>query len=417
MKTKLYPASFSRALHFSLFLSFLFFAGIANAQYTIFDESSEAPPGFEGGAAANNNDLTGTGVLTSVKFMVTQPGTISAIKFYKGITNTGNHVGSLWGRTGPDNVTPQWLAQVTFNGETADGWQIMNFPAPIAVTTNRIYTATLHSDNGVYTAVGNYWNPSFNTDLTPFIILAGDGNTEPFQNPDFGNGGQGVGNGAYSYTNIPSTYPTTPFNGGYSSANYYIDVVFTPTFALPVSLTDFKANARDYDVNLSWFTSSEQNNKGFEVQRSSNGSDYTVLTFVNGAGESSSKLSYAFTDRNLVPGLYYYRLKQIDNDGRYKFSPVVTATIGRSSNIVLYNSFPNPVRTTGRINYVLPSTMNVTLSLVDLNGRVVKVLDRGLRQSGQNVATLDATTLMKGLYFYKLEAEGYETLVRRVVVQ
>ena len=404
MKTKLYSLSFLRSLKFLFVTCILFFGVIVYGQsYTIFDEGTDAPPGGPTGGNANNNDLTGFGVTTSVKFMVAQAGTISSVKFYKGDQNTGLHVGTLFLRD-PDDNSNSIIGQVTFTGETPDGWQEMAFAAPIPVSPNRIYTMALFSENGVYAANNTIyqWNPSGNTAIPAFTILAGDGNTDP----------TGIGNGAYIYTDDPDSYPVSSFN----SSNYFIDVVFTPTFLLPVTLTNFKAIDKNYDVNLSWETQMEENNAGFEVQRSVNGSDYSAITFIEGAGESASRKTYAYTDRNLEPGLYYYRLKQIDRDGTVKFSSVETATISRRSHIVLYQNFPNPVRNRTSIQYVLPSTLSVTLSLVDINGRVISVLENGRRQAGKHTVELDASTLMKGTYFYKLEAEGHPVEVKGVVV-
>jgi len=407
MKTNFYSFLSVRPLKF-LVVAFALLCGMmVNAQtFTIWDPGTIAPPGGVSGAAANNDDLTGTGVTTGIKFRVTDAGTVSAIRYYQGDQNIGTHTGTLWLRN-PDNSNTI-LDQVVFTGETLDGWQEMAFPVPISLLPGRIYTATIHSSSGVYSAENNVLPASFDdASNPPFIIMAGDGSTDP----------TALGNGAYVYENDPDVYPTNPVGSGYFRANYFVDVVFTTTFLLPVTLTNFNAVDKNYDVNLSWETQMEQNNAGFEVQRSVNGSDYSAISFVDGAGESSSKKTYAYTDRNLEPGLYYYRLKQLDRDGTVKFSPVVTATISRRSHIVLYQNFPNPVRNKTTIQYVLPSTMHVNLTLVDINGRTVKVLDNGNRQAGQHSIDLDASTLMKGTYFYRLETDAQPMEVRSLVVQ
>lgn len=419
MKTKLYLSfPFRRALNSLMLVVFLMLGGLVNGQtFSIFNNVDPFPATDP---SANNYD--GTSVTTSVKFRVLQAGVISSIRFFKGNTSTGPHVGTLWVRNA-DSVTNTILAQETFVGETADGWQQQTFSAPIPVVPGALYTATIYHDDGVYSAVSFgdplAWDPYDNSIVGPFIMLMGSNDDPgiPFTNDD--PDPAGLGNGTYLYTNDPNSYPNQGFpNGGsFNSSNYFVDLVYTSTFLLPVTFTDFKAVEKNYDVNLSWQTATEQNNLGFEVQRSANGTNYEVLSFVDGAGESSSKKSYAYTDRNLEPGMYYYRLKQIDRDGRSKYSPIVTANVKRASTLVLYQNFPNPVKDQATIQYVLPRHMPVTLTLIDLNGRLIRVLDQGMRATGQHSITVDASGLMKGTYLYRLETEGEAAEVRKMVVQ
>ena len=84
-----------------------------------------------------------------VKFRSDQAGYISGIRFYKGPTNTGTHVGSLW------NARGTRLAQATFAGETATGWQQVSFATPVAITANTTYVASYHAPNGGFAVTRN----------------------------------------------------------------------------------------------------------------------------------------------------------------------------------------------------------------------------------------------------------------------
>src|SRR5205807_1246593 len=86
-----------------------------------------------------------------VKFRADVTGTISGIRFYKGPLNTGTHVGDLWSSTGTK------LATATFSGETASGWQQVNFTAPVAIQANTTYVAAYHTNVGQYAEDDNFF--------------------------------------------------------------------------------------------------------------------------------------------------------------------------------------------------------------------------------------------------------------------
>lgn len=108
---------------------------------------------------------------------------------------------------------------------------------------------------------------------------------------------------------------------------------------LPVELTYFRASLTPEKlVNLEWQTASELNNDAFEVERSKDGFDFTSVARVNGAGTTTGKTDYSIIDEAPLPGISYYRLKQIDFDGTYTYSHVVSVKRGEDPFIV----YPNP---------------------------------------------------------------------------
>jgi hypothetical protein len=135
-----------------------------------------------------------------VKFRSDVAGTITGIRFYKASTNTGTHVANLWSSTGTR------LATATFTGETASGWQQVNFATPVAITANTVYVASYHTNVGHYSDNQNYF-ASQGVNSPPLHALA--------------EGVSGV-NGVYRYGSA-SNFP----NLGWRSCNYWVDVVFT----------------------------------------------------------------------------------------------------------------------------------------------------------------------------------------------
>ncbi len=161
------------------------------------------------GVTENDHNQGTTGQELGVKFTSAVAGQIKGIRFYKTSGNTGTHIGELYSSTGTR------LAQATFSGETATGWQTVNFTSPVSITANTTYTAAYFSSLGNYTEQDNYFlrNSVTNSPLT----AAADGT-----NGSIG-ADPGSGQGTYKYTSA-AAFP----NQLYKAANYWVDVIFTP---------------------------------------------------------------------------------------------------------------------------------------------------------------------------------------------
>jgi cytochrome c553 len=134
-----------------------------------------------------------------VKFLTTNDGYVTGIRFYKGDGNTGQHVGNLWTESGT------LLATAIFTAETATGWQQVDFVTPVPVTANTVYVASYYAPNGRYSFEGGYFNGN-GVNNGPLYLL---------QN------GESGGNGVYNY-GPASAFPTATYN----ASNYFVDVVF-----------------------------------------------------------------------------------------------------------------------------------------------------------------------------------------------
>jgi len=184
-----------------------------------------------------------------------------------------------------------------------------------------------------------------------------------------------------------------------------------------VTLTNFSASPKDNNIILHWTTSSEINNLGFEVQRSLDGANWSALSFVNGAGNSTTVLQYSYVDEKLASGKrYFYRLKQIDLDKKFAFSPIVSAILDAIEGFSLEQNYPNPARSETIIKFTLPQKAKVTLSLFDMSGRLVKVLMSESKEPGTHAVSLSSGPLTKGLYFYKLQAGDFSA-VKKMTIQ
>lgn len=134
---------------------------------------------------------------------------------------------------------------------------------------------------------------------------------------------------------------------------------------LPVTLLNFTAFKQGGKTLLHWQTATEQNNNGFEIQRSINGRNFSSIGFVNGAGNSSAITHYSFTDITPYKGINYYRLKQIDMDGNSKLSEVRRLNFDEAISISVY---PNPVASVLNIQL---SDKATRVSITDMQGRMI----------------------------------------------
>ncbi len=110
---------------------------------------------------------------------------------------------------------------------------------------------------------------------------------------------------------------------------------------LPIELSSFEATLAGHTVLLSWETLSETNNRGFSIEKSTNGKDWTTLGWVDGSDTDRTANQYEFTDYTPASKANYYRLKQIDFDGQFEYSPVVNAYMPVVPTTYVY---PNPVK-------------------------------------------------------------------------
>ena len=167
------------------------------------------------------------------------------------------------------------------------------------------------------------------------------------------------------------------------------------TFPLPLQLLSFKAYLQEKKVKLDWITSSEVNTKEFVVQRSADRNNFTSVDTVPAAGNSSTQRNYATIDPQPLQGFSYYRLKMIDIDGKFSYSPIAMIVIS-GDPVVLY---PNPA--TDKITINTGGVKVHSYMMFEASGRKVKtgsVSDR--------IFSVDISDLAQGSYMLQLATEG-----------
>jgi hypothetical protein len=183
---------------------------------------------------------------------------------------------------------------------------------------------------------------------------------------------------------------------GASGNNIRIDNVTLAGLAvLPIELAEFSATEENGKVALNWTTATETNNDFFSVQRSHDGLNFYEIGKIEAAGNSTTATDYNFTDDNPLPGINYYRLHQVDFDGKSSNSPVESLDFGSNATLSLF-----PSVTSGEINVLMNDNrvqlVNARVEVYDMVGQLLKSVPYS-----ENLK-LDVNDLTNGTYFVRL---------------
>jgi hypothetical protein len=194
----------------------------------------------------------------------------------------------------------------------------------------------------------------------------------------------------------------------------YVDnIYFYNGNVLPVGLTNFSATKNKNITTLNWTTLTEANNKGFAVEKSTDGVNFSTIEFVNGVGNSNSKNNYSTIDKAPKVGLNYYRLKQIDVDGRFTYSSIATVKFEKT-DVSNFSFFPNPAKEMLKINVGVIENENATIKLMNTLGQTV--ISKTINKSGStSVISFDISTMASGIYYLEFK-NGSNSSVEKVVI-
>lgn len=197
--------------------------------------------------------------------------------------------------------------------------------------------------------------------------------------------------------------------------NFIISVIDRP---LPVELSSFNFSVNNNNVDLIWVTSAEENNAGFDIERSDLSGNWMKKGYVAGKGNSNLPVSYTFTDKNLLPGKYNYRLKQSDINGNFKYYNLSDNVI--ISNPVRFNlsqNYPNPFNPSTKISYDIAAAGSVKLFVYDITGKSIAELVNKFQNPGSYSVEFDAGRFTSGTYFYRLESGNFTDVKKMFLIK
>lgn len=203
---------------------------------------------------------------------------------------------------------------------------------------------------------------------------------------------------AFQGITAPITFRLYAWNAATADGTFGIeDFDFIAAGPLPIELTAFRAEAIDArTAKLTFSTATERNNHYFAVERSQDGARYETIGQVQGAGNSSVQQDYSYLDQHPAKGLNFYRLQQVDFDGQFAYSPVVTLTFGQSGVLHLA---PQPVVDQMRVQLEQPVAQDSPWEVYDFAGRL---LQSGILEAESAEFRIPTTSLTEGSYVLRL---------------
>ena len=335
--------------------------------------SAQNNPIFQGGAGDGINKLSfaqaGSNIFTGgagdgwIKSSFAQ----AATNIYFGGTGDG------WNKTNFSQPESN-----IFQGGEADGWSKTNFLQPGSAIFNG--------------GEGDGWSKTT-------FLQAGNAIFK---------GGEGDGWNSTSFLELGNNI----FNGGSGDG---WSSTYLPTSPLPVTFIYFNASKQNETTALlNWKTSQEINTSHFEVERSNDAVNFNYIGRVVASGNSTSPINYFFSDYKPAKGLNYYRLKQVDLDGKFIYTAARLVKFDQLDEAKV-KYYPNP--TNGILNIELTSAMQAEMKIINISnaaGIVVKQFSVGA--SSDEILLVNMSKLPKGVYFIQVRTLSINSTSRIVLL-
>ncbi len=220
-------------------------------------------------------------------------------------------------------------------------------------------------------------------------------------------GGNGDGHADSGYIQQSTSFWLGGAGDGWASS-------YRPEGPLPVTFGAFTAEKKTgSQALLKWNTLTETNSSHFEIERSTNAVNFTSIDRVNASGNSSSPKEYAYTDYKVLAGNNYYRLKQVDKDGKFVYTPTRVLMFNVITQAPI-RIFPNPASSYIMVEWPSgASTEKTAINMMDMKGNLVK---QWKMPSGMNVQSkLSVQGLPKGTYIIHIIGEKNNTIQKLLI--
>ena len=223
------------------------------------------------------------------------------------------------------------------------------------------------------------------------------------------------------YETCDGSNPLCKDDGLYQNNMLFSVVDMETVVTLPVELTAFDATVDGEATVLQWETASETNNAGFEVQHLGPESEpdaWTRVGFIDGQGNTTEAQQYTHRLTDLAPGTHQFRLKQMDLNGTFEYSPSVEVAIEMTNAFELVSPYPNPFRqqATFALRVAEPQEVGI-IAYNQLGQRVATLHDGKLAPNTKHMFQLAGQHLASGLYFIQIQGETFRTTERAILVR
>jgi uncharacterized delta-60 repeat protein len=271
----------------------------------------------------------------------------------------------------------------------------------IASSEDQAYAVHVQNDGKIIAGGRAYDGSNYNVAL---VRYGADGSLD---NSFDGNGKASIDLGGQEYGYAIALRGTTIYWAGSSdiggTTDFAVVAVQNDAFPLPISLISFTASRQNSGaVTLNWQTLFEQNTSTFDVQRSSDGRQFTTIGSVKASGFSTSEKGYQYLDAQPLSPVGYYRLKTVDTDKKESYSPIV---LMKASGFAKLEAYPNPATSSVQLQYMATGE---DLRIYDVTGRVVKTM--AVSQRGIVSTVVDIRELKKGVYLLRAGGKSIQLI-------
>lgn len=241
-----------------------------------------------------------------------------------------------------------------------------------------------------------------------------------FASPDVSKCGGNNGYISYCVTsgNMPPASTWTIHFSNNNGSAYNCEVASGPTYVLPVKFVSFDAAFAGNTINCKWTTEAEINNHHFELERSFDGNDFNTAAIIfNAENATNVKSNYSYKDN--VASLQnkstvFYRVKQVDIDGKSAYSNIVTVKLGAAFSKSMQVS-PNPFTETLAFKFESAETGNAEIKILNLTGQPVATKNATVNKGGNNLQVGNLGNLSKGVYLAQISINGVYAGNQKVV--
>ena len=190
-------------------------------------------------------------------------------------------------------------------------------------------------------------------------------------------------------------------------------------FFVPVELTSFNVETKNDKIVLHWETATELNNYGFEIERSYDNQKFEKIGFVSGFGTTTKSKGYTYSVSDFKTGNQYYRLKQLDYDGTFKYYNAVEIDGPAPTKFNLSQNYPNPFNPSTLISWQSPVDGQQSLKVYDILGNIVATLVDEFKNAGEQEYVFDTSKydLPSGVYFYELNAGNFHEIKKMLLLR
>lgn len=299
----------------------------------------------------------------------------------------------------PTSNSTSGTVNITFTNTSGATKRLIDFNVNLSASPNVTFVDDPDDNVGVN---GSTWG------IAPDANIVNNGTSSfsvAYSGASIGNTTFTMSSAAITITSsgAPITTPTPTVPNSCSSV--------TISITLPLDLLSFQAQTTSKNNLLKWQTANEVNTQSFDIERSANGKNFEKVGNVKSVG--TAKGAYQFTDEVPLSGINYYRLKMMDIDGSFTYSPVRSVVLGegKATNVSIA---PNPAKGQVFVKLNADEAKAITLVLVDVTGKTV-LTERKNLESGFNQLPLNVSNYPQGLYFLKI-VDANTTETHRLVI-